>query len=76
MVYWALGAVWLILLIAAFDSLRRIKVRSGAKFAWAVLILLIPIIGLGLYSLRCFIKSDWTFIRPYFTSVKMAKKIR
>jgi len=74
-VYWGLAAVWLILLIAAFSSVRSLEISAGAKVAWFLLILGVPLFGLGIYALRCLAKGDWSFLKPLFTPPKTAKKI-
>ncbi len=75
MVYTGLAAVWLLLLLAAFSSLRILEVPVGAKIAWTLLILCVPLVGLGIYALRCLVKADWGFLKPFLAPPKTAKKI-
>jgi hypothetical protein len=74
-VYWGLAVVWLILLLAAVSSLRSLEISFGAKTAWMLLILLVPLVGLGIYALRCLFLGDWSFLKPFFAPPKTAKKI-
>jgi len=74
-VYWGLATVWLILLVAAVSSLRSLEISFGAKAAWMLLILFLPVFGLGIYALRCQIKGDWSFLKPVLAPPKTAKKI-
>jgi hypothetical protein len=74
-VYWGLAAVWLILLLAAVSSLRSLPISTGAKVAWFALIFLVPLIGLGIYALRCLIMTDWSFFKPFLVPPKTTQKI-
>lgn len=74
-IYWGLAGVWLILLVAAVSSLRSLEISSGAKAAWMLLILLLPVFGLGIYAIRCLIMGDWSFLKPVLAPPKTAKKI-
>ncbi len=74
-VYWGLAGVWLILIVAAISSLRSLEIPTGAKVAWFLLILCVPLFGLGIYALRCLLKGDWSFLKPFFAPPKTARKI-
>jgi len=74
-VYWGLAGVWLMLLTAAVSSLRSLDISFGAKAAWVLLILFVPVLGLGVYALRCLIRGDWSFLKPFLAPPKTAKKI-
>lgn len=63
-VYWGLAAVWLILLVSAVLSIRSLDISAGAKVAWMLLIFFIPLLGLGIYALRCFFRGNWSFLKP------------
>lgn len=74
-VYWGLLAVWIILLVAAFSSIRSLEISLGAKIGWILVTLFIPIAGLGIYALRCLISADWSFLKPILAPPRTAKKI-
>ncbi len=74
-VYWGLSVVWLILLIAAFSSLRSLEIPLGGKFVWFFVIFFLPPLGLGFYALRCLIKGDWSFLKPLLAPSRTARKI-
>lgn len=74
-VYWGLLAVWLMLLIAAFSSIRTLEIAGSAKVLWILFILLVPIFGLGIYALRCLFMGDWEFLKPLLAPPRTAKKI-
>ena len=74
-VYWGLSGVWLLLLAAAVSSLRSLEISFGAKVAWMLLILLVPVVGLGIYAFRCLVLGDWSFLKPFFAPPKTAKQI-
>lgn len=74
-VYWGLAAVWLILLLAAFSSLRSLPISTAARIAWFGLIFFVPLIGLGIYALRCLFMGDWRFFKPFLLPQKTTRKI-
>jgi hypothetical protein len=74
-IYWGLGSVWLLLLLAAFSSLRRLDVPTKAKVLWFLFILGVPLAGLGCYAVRCLIKGDWGFLKPFFAPSRTANKV-
>lgn len=74
-VYWGLAAVWLILLLAAVSSLRSLPISTGAKVAWFVLIFFVPLVGLGIYALRCLFVADWSFFKPFLVPPETTQKI-
>lgn len=74
-VYWGLLAVWIILLIAAFSSVRSLEISGIAKALWILFILLVPLFGLVIYALRCLVKGDWAFLKPLLAPPRTAKKI-
>lgn len=74
-VYWGLALVWVVLLFAALSSVRSLSIPAGAKAGWFALILLLPLAGLGLYALRCLVRADWSFFKPFFVPPKSHQKI-
>lgn len=73
--YWGLGIVWLLLLMAAFTSVRSLAIGTFAKVLWFFFILLAPLIGLTFYTLRCLFLGDWSFLKPFLTKPKSANKL-
>jgi len=65
---WGLLIIWAILLVAAFSSLRQTDLSFGARLAWFLLILLVPVGGLAIYALWSLLRADWTFLKPLFQS--------
>lgn len=74
-VYWGLLAVWLLLLVASISSVRSLEISISAKVTWLLIIVLIPIFGLGVYALRCFVKGNWSFLKPVLAPPRTARKI-
>lgn len=64
LIYWALLLVWCLLLASAWSSLRNFDGPTWMGWIWMVFILAVPIAGLGIYTLRCLIKADWSFLKP------------
>ncbi len=62
---WALATTWLILLISAFLSIASLDGSRFAKTMWGLLVVLLPIIGLFIYALRCLIQADWSILKPF-----------
>jgi hypothetical protein len=63
LVYWGLGLVWLILILNCVASLRQQEISLTARWLWFLAILLLPIVGMGLYLLRCVVTADYAFLK-------------
>jgi hypothetical protein len=74
-VYWGLLVVWLLLVAAAISSLRSLEISTGAKVMWLILILAVPIFGLGIYAFRCLLLGDWSFLKPLLAPPRTTKEI-
>lgn len=74
-VYWALAAVWFLLLLAALSSIRSLPVSFGAKVVWFLIIVVLPLVGLAAYAFRCLIRGNWSFLKPIFSPPQSARKI-
>lgn len=66
-VYWGLLVIWIVLITAAFLSLRQQAWGIAAKAIAFVFILGIPILGLSVYALICLFTADWSFLKPLLT---------
>lgn len=62
MIYWGVGGVWLILLVAGFFSISSYSIPWWRKLLWALFILAFPILGLAIYAIRCLILADWSLL--------------
>ena len=62
-VYVAISVVWLVMLATAVTSLRQQQISRGAKVVWLLLIVLLPVLGLGLYCLRCLIRAEYPLLQ-------------
>lgn len=65
---WVLVAVWALLLAAAFSSLRQQTISATVRWSWFVAILVLPIVGLFAYTIRCLVINDWSFLKPLMQS--------
>lgn len=74
-VYWGLAAVWTVLLLTSVSSLRSLDIPARSKLLWFAFIFFIPLIGLGAYAVRCIVKSDWGFLRPFFVPSRTSQKV-
>jgi hypothetical protein len=61
-VYIGMAVVWIIMVATAFFSLRAQPIGAGAKMVWALLIVLLPIVGMTLYCLRCLLRADYPLL--------------
>lgn len=66
--YWGLAAVYFLIFVSAFMSVRSLAISTGAKVAWLLIIIVIPILGLAVYALRCIFKANWNAFKPLFQS--------
>lgn len=64
-VLWALGLVYLILVLVTLGSILCLKVNAAAKVAWAVLVVGLPVVGMALYCLRCLAVADYSFLGQF-----------
>jgi hypothetical protein len=74
-IYVGLGGVWLMLLLTAFGSVRSERFGTVARTLWLLFIVLVPLVGLGLYAVRCLICGNWSFLKPILASPKTARTI-
>lgn len=63
---WAIGTTFLLLILSSILSITSLNIGRFAKTMWGLLIILLPIIGLFIYSLRCLCRSDWSILKPFF----------
>jgi hypothetical protein len=74
-VYIGLGAVWLILLLAAAFSILAQRISRPWKAFWFLLVFFLPILGLAIYALRCLFLGDWSFLKPLLVPPSPARKL-
>jgi len=74
MVYAGLGAVWLIVLVATFLSIFSQPISGGWKVLWLVVVLILPILGVACYALRCLVRGDWSFLKPLKVQSPLARR--
>jgi Ni,Fe-hydrogenase I cytochrome b subunit len=63
MVHWGLAFVWLALVLNCVASIRLQPLSQTARWIWFLVILLLPILGMALYLLRCVAKADYSFLK-------------
>ena len=63
MIYWGMGLVWITMLLAAWSSIKSLPVGAGVRWFWLLLVVCVPILGLFLYLMRCFICADYGFVK-------------
>lgn len=63
MVLWIMAGIWLLLVVNCITSLRHLTIGVGARWAWLLIIVLLPIVGMTLYLLRCIFRADYSFLK-------------
>lgn len=64
-VYWGLLVVFIIFLLVSAASVISQPFGAGMKALWLAVLLLLPLLGLWIYSLRCIIFADYSFLRDW-----------
>ena len=67
-VFWGLAIIWVLVLVSAFMSVRSLPTKTLVKVVWFVLIIAIPVLGLGIYALRCLVSANWQMFKLLFQS--------
>lgn len=75
MVYWGLALVWLLLLVSALMSVRSLAISTGAKLAWSLVLIAVPVLGLAAYAVRCLLRGNWQALKPLFQSRRLVKQV-
>ncbi len=60
---WLLLAIWCALVVIGLWSLFSQPMDLVPRMLWLALIVLLPVIGLFCYSLRCFFVAEWELLR-------------
>jgi hypothetical protein len=76
MIHLGLVLAWLVLLAASIMSLRQQPFSLAKKWMWFAVILLLPLVGVGLYALRCLLTSDFSFLKFLLGPGGTAKSVR
>lgn len=63
MIYWGMGVVWVAMLLATWSSIKGLPVSAGRRWFWLLLVVLVPIVGLFLYLMRCLVTADYGFMK-------------
>lgn len=74
-VYFGLGAVWAILLLATTFSILAQRISRPWKAFWFVIVFFLPILGMAVYALRCLFQGDWSFLKPLLVPPTPARKL-
>lgn len=64
-IYLGMAAVYLILLTASLFSIKSLQASSKSKAAWSVVVVLVPVLGMFIYSLRCLVRADFRFLKEF-----------
>ncbi len=77
-VYWVLCGIYAVLLIVSLLSVFSIKSNFGTKLAWFSLVVLLPVLGMILYCIRCLICADYQFLKQFgfASSNKMKEQMK
>ena len=75
MIHAGLAIIWVLLLVAAFLSIRSQTFGAVAKWIWFLVILALPILGLAIYAVWCLVRADWSFLKFIFGSPNATKSM-
>ncbi len=75
-IYWGIGFVWILLLIASVSSLRSSNLSSRAVISWFLIILAFPLLGLACYCIRCLTCNDWSFFELILVRPAAVKSVQ
>ena len=72
-VYFALVAVWIVMVMVTLFSIRSQDIGAAAKASWTLMTVFLPIFGIGLYCLRCLWRADYPLLEQLgFTRSKQS----
>jgi|APTNR8051073442_1049403.scaffolds.fasta_scaffold04687_5 hypothetical protein len=75
LIFWGMVVVWLMLLGACMMSLRQqFGLSVSGRWVWFLVILLLPVVGMALYLLRCIVMADYSFLKFLFGPPSRVKK--
>lgn len=69
-VYWALGVIYLFLIIASILSIKKNVPNLATKLAWTLLVIVVPVIGIAVYCIRCLALADFSFLKQFSPGAK------
>lgn len=73
-VYWGLAIIWVLVLVSALISVRSLPASGLVKVVWFILILAVPILGLGIYALYCLFSANWEMLKPLFQNRRLDRQ--
>jgi len=74
-VHVALGLFWLLLLAAGLWSVQSQARGIIWKFLWSTALIVLPWVGMLVYSVRCLFVSDFAFLKPLGFGTKKSKPL-
>lgn len=63
MIYAGMLVVWLTLVINCLFSIQSLRVTLFMRWLWFALVVLVPILGMLVYLVRCLLVADYSFIK-------------
>ncbi len=58
-------AIYALLVIASVMSVFAVKTGFGARLAWLLLILSLPVLGIAAHCFVCLYSADYTFLKQF-----------
>lgn len=74
MIYWGMIVVWLVLVLNCFFSIRSLRIGLGQRWAWFLLVLCVPVVGMLIYLVRCLLVADYSFLKFMLGPPQRAKQ--
>ncbi|MBL9177768.1 MAG: PLDc_N domain-containing protein [Verrucomicrobiaceae bacterium] len=67
---WAMGLVWLALVLNCLASLKHRDISSRARLIWVAIVVVVPILGMAAYLLFCLVTADYSFLKFFLAPPK------
>ncbi len=71
-----LGVIWLMLLAAGLWSVLSQSHGLVWKILWCTALIVLPWIGMFLYSFRCVVVADFAFLKPLGLKASKASRLK
>lgn len=68
-VIWALGVVYVVVLLVSLASIWSLSISFFRRLAWSLLSIGMPVLGISLYCMRCIAMADYSSL-AIFHSLK------
>ena len=72
-VFWALGAIYGLLVIVSLMSVVSKSASVGSALLWFILVLFVPVVGIAAHCVRCLFSADYGFLKQFGIGASVSK---